>query len=223
MNAKRQLRIRLVLAGVVLVCGVSLMALVYLMLNKPVEEIKPGIVVTHPSSPVASPLHMQSVPMSPSRYVFRHTWASSGKSGATVSGSASQGVSYAPLYTTSSAHVHSVGGGGNGGGVMTTTSHAAQGASGRGITYASGAASMPFTSFASIASARMMASPEAEQAPQMARLASSRHNAPGPPDLGGGELPGDHQLVEHPIGSPVVLLVAALIYVAALAFRKRKA
>ena len=50
----KRFRIQLVWALIVLICGVSLMGLIYIVFNKPEVYINPGIVVTQPS-PVAEP------------------------------------------------------------------------------------------------------------------------------------------------------------------------
>lgn len=116
------------------------------------------------------------------------------------------------LYATSSAQVHEAGGG-TGYGIATTSSTQTQ----RGISYTT----TTVTTFATFAmNSRQVAALEAQYAPEMARLVSEPHRAPGPPDLGGGEAPGDQQLVEHPIGSPLVLVLMAGLYAATI--RKRK-
>ena len=50
----KRFRIQLVIALVVLICGISLMGVVYLVFNKPEVYINPGVIVTQPS-PVSSP------------------------------------------------------------------------------------------------------------------------------------------------------------------------
>ena len=69
----KRFRIQLVWALIVLICGVSLMGMVYLVFNKPEVYINPGIVVTQPS-PVAEP----AAPLAPRggsapQSMFHHT------------------------------------------------------------------------------------------------------------------------------------------------------
>lgn len=207
----KRFRIHLVLAASVLICGVSLMAAVYLLFNKPEVYINPGIVVSSPA-PVANPVS----PVTPrhiagSYSLFRHT--SYGYSSSYhASPSASSMPATQGLYLHSSAEVHSVGGGSNG-------AWAAAGSSGsgslRGIRYTQGGGvTMPMTSFLAVASTRQIAQPEAQEAPQMARMASPRR-APGPPtiiDLEEGQ--ENHQLVETPVGSTAIpLLLFAIGYI----------
>ena len=205
MNAKQQTRIRLVLAGVVLICGVSLMALVYLIINKPVAEVKPSIVVSTPS-PVAVPvMNTQNMLLRRDRSIARYTpynVANPYRWEGTFSSQTSLTV-----YTTSNAAVRSVGGGTNGSAfALATTSHSSQ----RGIQQGA----IPVTTFVAMASSRQVAAPEAGEAPQMAHLASyDPRRAPGPPDLGGDDLPGDHQLVETPVGEGGwIMILFALMY-----------
>jgi hypothetical protein len=68
---------------------------------------------------------------------------------------------------------------------------------------------MPMTNFLALADARQMATPEAADAPSMARLASEPRQAPGPPT---GPTDPDHQLIEQPIGEPWILAIMALLY-----------
>lgn len=203
----KKFRIRIVLAGVVLLCGVSLMALVYLMLNKPVDEVTPGILVTRPS-PVASPLHGYPPAMKSMPSAFRGK-SSVSPSPVVVPHASTRTVASAPvkgLYLTSTATPHSVGGGG-GAIAATSSSH---GSSGRGISYSGVAATMPITSFTAMASSRQMAAPEEQRAPEMAHLAAPGHRAPPPPDI--PDLPGEHQLVDQPVGSPAILFIMVILY-----------
>ena len=204
MNVCKQTRIRLVLAGLVLICGVSLMALVYLLINKPVVENSPNIVVSTPS-PVAVPVvnhenmllrgRIISHP-TPYRSESRPVWLDNPSSPSSFK-----------IYTTSSATTHSVGGGTGSGFILATTSHASQ----RGI---QAQTNLAVNTFVVLASSRQLSAPEAGEAPQMAHLASydPRH-APGPPNTGEGGVPGDHQLVEHPIGDGLwMMVVMAMLY-----------
>ena len=201
----KRFRIQLVIALVVLICGVSLMGVVYLIFNKPEVYVNPGVIVTQPS-PVSSPVQ----PLRSSSGILRdypYSYTMSPVPYATVPKAAMQPSR--GLYATSSAQVHDVGGGA--GYVIATTSGAqAQ----RGINYTT----TTVTTFATFASnSRKVAAPEALSAPEMASLVSAPHRAPGPPDI--GELDPDHQLVEHPIGSPLVLVLMAGLYAVV---RKRK-
>ncbi len=206
----KRFRIQLVWAAIVLICGVSLMAAVYLLFNKPEVYINPGIVVTSPA-PTASPVSLvTSRHMAGSYSPFRH--AGYGYSSSYhASSSASSMPAGRGLYLHSSAEVHSVGGGGSGTiGLISSGS-----GSSRGISYTQGGGvTMPMTSFLAVASTRQIAQPEAQEAPQMARMASPRR-APGPPtitDLEEGH--ENHQLVETPVGSTAIpLLLFAIGYI----------
>ena len=109
----KRFRIQLVWAAIVLICGVSLMAAVYLLFNKPEVYINPGIVVTSPA-PTASPVspvtsHYTAVSYSPFRHAsYGYTYSYH------ASSSASSMQAGRGLYLHSSAEVHSVGGGGSG-------------------------------------------------------------------------------------------------------------
>lgn len=200
----KRFRIQLVIALVVLICGVSLMGVVYLVFNKPEVYINPGVIVTQPS-PVSSPVQpLRSSSGILRDYPFSYTISPIPPTPAPKAAmQPSRG-----LYTTSSAQVHDVGGGA--GYRMATTSGAQPQ---RGINYTT----TTVTTFATFASnSRQVAAPEAQNAPEMASLASAPHRAPGPPDI---TPPDDHQLVEHPIGSPLVLVLMAGLYAVV---RKRK-
>lgn len=211
-------RIQLLIAFIVLVCGVSLIGLIYMISTKPVTYVTPGVVsvpspVATPTKPVYSGTMLRtSTPLIHHQAPYTMPMASHSQPSPASSSSFR-------LYLTSSAEVHSVGGGGGGMGITTTS----QGASGRGITY-SGAVTMPVTNFVALASSRQVAQPEATEAPQMASMASSPvRRAPGPPNPP-GPLPEDHQLVEHPLGDAVLpmLLCAALYGVGCMVYRRRK-
>ena len=211
----KRFRIQLVWALIVLICGVSLMGMVYLVFNKPEVYINPGIVVTQPS-PVAEPV----APMAPRggsapQSLFHHTSYSYTYHSPETNSFTGAGKG---LYLHSGAEVRSVGGGGNG-------AWAAAGSSGsgssRGIVYTqSTGATMPMTSFVAVASSRQVSQPEAQEAPQMARMASPKR-APGPPNPDPpGPLPGEQQLVEHPIGDAVLpLLLLAIGY---MVYRRKR-
>jgi hypothetical protein len=201
----KRFRIQLVIALVVLICGVSLMGIVYLVFNKPEVYINPGVIVTQPS-PVSSPVQ----PLRSSSGILRdypYSYTMSPMPYATAPKAAMQPSR--GLYATSSAQVHEAGGGA-GYAIATTSGAQAQ----RGINYTT----TTVTTFATFAmNSRQVAAPEAQYAPEMARLVSEPHRAPGPPTP--GELDPDHQLVEHPIGSPLVLVLMAGLYAV---IRKRK-
>ena len=209
----KRFRIQLVWALIVLICGVSLMGMVYLVFNKPEVYINPGIVVTKPS-PVAEP----AAPMTPRgssapRSLFHHTSYSYTYHSPETNSFTGAGKG---LYLHSSAEVHSVGGGGNG--VWSTAGSSGSGSS-RGIIYMQSAgATMPMTSFVAVASSRQVSQPEAQEAPQMAHMASPKR-APGPPNPP-GPLPEEHQLVEHPIGDAILpLLLLAIGY---MVYRRKR-
>ena len=83
---------------------------------------------------------------------------------------------------------------------------------------------MPLATFTAMASTREVAPPEAKQAPQMARMAVAPLHAPGPPNPGGGgDLPGEHQLVEQPVGDAILPLLMLLgVYCGILLIRRNK-
>lgn len=209
----KRFRIQLVWALIVLICGVSLMGMVYLVFNKPEVYINPGIVVTQPS-PVAEP----AAPLAPRggsapQSMFHHTSYSYTYHSPETNSFTGTGKG---LYLHSSAEVRSVGGGGNG--AWATAGSSGSGSS-RGIIYTqSTGATMPMTSFVAVASTRQVSQPEAQEAPQMARMASPKR-APGPPTPT-GPLPGEQQLVEHPIGDAVLpLLLLAIGY---MVYRRKR-
>ena len=180
------------------------MGVVYLVFNKPEVYINPGVIVTQPS-PVSNPVQpIRSRSGILRDYPYSYTISPIPPTPAPKAAmQPSRG-----LYTTSSAQVHEVGGGA--GYRMATTSGAQPQ---RGINYTT----TTVTTFATFASnSRQVAAPEAQNAPEMASLASAPHRAPGPPDI---TPPDDHQLVEHPIGSPLVLVLMAGLYAVV---RKRK-
>lgn len=215
MNAKKQTRKRLVIAGVFFICSVSVMALIYLYFNKPEVYIMPGVVVSTPA-PVASPVTSYP-PKSYLRSLGLRTPVQTVTSYKHIT-HVSQSPSSYRIWTSSSAKTHEVGGGGSygasyGASVSGSSGYGSSGSrSDRGINYSGASGTMPSTSFLTLASSRSMAAPEAGNAPQMARLAADPRRAPGPPDIGDDPLPGDHQLVEHPIGAPWIMMLFALLY-----------
>lgn len=204
----KRFRIQLVIAGIVFICGVSLMGLVYILFNKPEVYINPGILVSAPS-PVAMPVQptwLRSPIFARPRSLSYSTQTMKNQHTSPAMPSYTGG-----LYMTSGAQVHSIGGGGgNGYGIATTSG----GSSGRGIRSTASSVAMPATTFIALASQRRIAEPAASEAPQMARLASRPFHAPGPPT--GPVQPGQdgHQLVESPVGGAVIpLILFALGYI----------
>lgn len=199
----KRFRIQLLIALIVLICGMSLMGIVYLIFNKPEVYINPGVVVTNPS-PVATPfqpLRSGSVSLLRSNYPYSYTMSPT-PSG--MAPNASMQSSHG-LYTTSNVQTQSVGGG-IGYGAASSSGSDAQ----RGIIYTT----TSVTSFVAMAANRQVAEPAAQSAPEMARLVSEPRRAPGPPTP--GELDPEHQL---PVGAPWVLAVLASVYAVV---RKRK-
>ena len=199
----KRFRIQLVWALIVLICGVSLMGLIYIVFNKTEVYINPGIVVTQPAP------RGGSAPQS----LFHHTSYSYTYHSPETNSFTGTGKG---LYLHSGAEVRSVGGGGNG--AWATAGSSGSGSS-RGIVYTqSTGATMPMTSFVAVASTRQVSQQEAQEAPQMARMASPKR-APGPPNPP-GPLPGEQQLVEHPIGDAVLpLLLLAIGY---MVYRRKR-
>jgi|GEM_PF-1801229 len=210
----RNFRIRILLAVIVLICGVSLIGFVYILLNRPTDPITPGIVVTHPS-PVATPVQPVTIKdnlftiMPRYHSTYTPTYSSARQSAPT-------NTSSFRIHTTSSATVQHVGGGGNGYGIATSTGNSSAGS--RGIVY-NGAPTMPAANFVALASSRQVAEPAASEAPQMASLAPRR--APGPPTT--TDLPDENQLVEQPVGDAVLpLAIIAMLYAVGCFLNRKK-
>lgn len=212
----KRFRIQLVIAGIVLVCGVSLMGLVYIVFNKPETYITPGIVTSNTpalegqlANPNTSTLQQTYPPRAAVHYPTKTYKGIKPVAPSSVRG----------LYLTSGAQVQTVGGGF----AHHASAETSQSASSRGVVYSTAGAGMPTTNFLALASQRQVAEPESQEAPQMAHLASydPRH-APGPPNTGGDDLPGDHQLVEHPIGDGMWCLLLLAIGYAAMRLRRKK-
>ena len=201
----KRFRIQLVIAFIVLVCGVSLMGLVYILFGQPDKIVNPGIVVSS-SSPVAAP----AVPARSRSFTFpprmnNHTLTGNKSTVSTYRAPEMQTTSPNTLFSTSSAQVHSVGGGSNAAFANTASS---QSASSRGIAYG-GAVTMPMTTFIAMASSRQVAAPAANEAPAMAQLA--RHAPPPPQPPGPGGLDPEHQLIEQPVGDALIPLLIFLL------------
>ena len=202
----KRFRIQLVIALVVLICGVSLMGVIYIVFNKPEVYVNPGIVVSQPS-PVATPVHPMRTSSNTLRSDYPYSYTMT-----PVPHSDAPKADMQPslgLYTTSSAQVHNIGGG-EGYRIATTSGNSTQ----RGIIYTT----TPVKTFTALAANRQVAAPEAQFAPEMATLASGPRRAPGPPTP--GDLDPDHQLVEHPVGSPLILALMAGLY--AVTLRRKK-
>lgn len=212
MKTTKEFRIRMVIALVVFICGVSLMGMIYIAFMQPEEYINPGIITS--ASPVASPVQSTR----PSSSLFRANGAYQvARSSSTLHSLIPSGTipTMKGVWTTSRSQIQSVGGGYEIGFNLGMSSNS-QSSSSRGIQYSgSGSVVMPLTTFMALASSREVASPAAEQAPEMAKMAVAPHRAPPPPPVpnpGGGQLPGDFQLTEQPIGAPWVLAFFALFY-----------
>lgn len=200
----KRFRIQLVIALVVLICGISLMGVIYLVFNKPEVYINPGVIVTQPS-PVSAPIQPIRTSSSLLRSDYPYSYTMFPQSYAIAPQATMQPSN--GLFMTSSAQVQHVGGGANYG-TATTSGTQTQ----RGISYTM----TTVTTFATFAmNSRQVAAPEAMNAPEMAKLVTEPRRAPGPPDI--GELDPEHQL---PVGSPLVLVVMAGLYAATI--RKRK-
>ena len=199
-------RIQILIALLVLICGTALMGIIYIVFSKPEVYVNPGVVVSKPS-PVSMPVQ----PMRMSSYSLLHNTVhpySIPIAPRTTAPTAAMQPSRG-LYTTSSAHVQTVGGGA-GHGIATTSGGSAQ----RGISYTTNTV----TTFATFAANRQVAAPEAQRAPEIATLASGPRRAPGPPTT--TDLQEKDQLVEHsPVGTPLVLALMAGVYAIV---RKRK-
>ena len=219
MNAKKEMRKTIVLCIVVVVCGLSLMGLVYILNNKPYVPITPGIV--HAPSPTATPVRPVSLRTTvPPRLGYQTLSGREESHSAAHIPSASMPSYQNGLFATSNGLMHSVGGGMNGGMVSNGSSSSA-GSSSRGIIYNGMSVTMPMTAFTAMASSRAVSAPAANNAPQMAAIAP-RH-APGPPIID-GPLPEEHQLVEHsPVGDGLwVLIILISAYCGFIILRRSK-
>ena len=208
----KRFRIQLVIAGIVLVCGVSLMGLVYIVFNKPETYITPGIVTSN-NPALESPLSNPNASVTQQTYPPHATVQYPTKVYKGIKPVAPSSVR--GLYLTSGAQVQTVGGGF----AHNASAETSQSASSRGIIYSTSGAGIPTTNFVALASQRQVAEPESQEAPQMAHLASiDPRRAPGPPDV---TPPDDHQLVEHPIGEGTWCLIVLAIGYAAVKIRRK--
>ena len=220
MKTTKEFRKRMVIAVVVLICGVALMGLIYIANNKPFIYISPGIVTSAPTMGVPT---IESVRMNRTLrpYVPSHTVSYTQQThpmfGLTLPMQGMRGI-----HETSRARMQSIGGGNSGGSGMSTGSRG-RSSRGSGVQYGGGGSvAMPMTSFIAMADTRQVAKPAAKEAPQMARLAVAPMHAPGPPNV---TPPDEHQLVEQqPIGDGVwMLLLMAVGYVIAKQMTRQKA
>lgn len=202
----KRFRIQLLVAGIVLICGVALMGLVYLFFNKPEVYVSPGIVSNSPSlnsvqlntssSPSRMTIYSRIKPYYPPQYPPRRPEAP---------------MTSMHIWTTSSQTTHDVGGGFSWG--LYATNHTSPS---RGITTATGN-TMPMGTFAALASSRPMAQPEAQEAPMMAQLSVAPKRAPGPPNV--DDLTEEHQLY---LGDGhCFLLLLAFLYLCVRFMRRR--
>lgn len=213
----RSTRIKWVIALAVVLSGLWLMGVMFVLSYQPETYVHPGTVVTAPA-PTYTPTTRSNRSFSPIRRqsTYHTTYAPVNRRSSSLPSVAMRSTSR--LYTTSSAQQHEVGSGWNTG----TYSGSQNQSSARGIHYSNYNAVMPQANFIAIASTRQMASPEAQAAPQMARIASGPNNAPpGPPNID-GPLDPSVQLVEQPIGDALLpLALLALAYALARTYKKR--
>lgn len=214
----KKFRIQMVIALIVLICGVSLMGLVYIMFNKTEVYVNPGIVTRAPS-PVAAPVLPTNWSYPPKGKNISYSPQTNYQKSAHHMPSVPM-QSVGGLYMTSSAQVHSVGGGGNAGGYYGTSNsggmYSVSYGSSRGISYSHvSSVVMPATSFVALASTRSMAVPESREAPE---LAVTPRRVPGTPDDDTEE-----QEDQQPIGDgllTLMLLIAA--YCGFIALRRKR-
>lgn len=207
----KRFRLQLLIAFLVVLCGASLMGIVYIVFGKAEMDIHPGVIVSKPS-PVSVPMRpMRSVSLlRPSGRIHSYPTATIPHSSETQKPAM---PSTYGLYTTSSAQAHTIGSGtGNGNGFATTGR-----SSERGIRTN---VSMPMTTFVAIASQRQVAAPEAQEAPAMAQLVSGPRRAPGPPTV--TDLEEKDQLVEHPVPAGGVYALGVMGCLYAMIIRRKK-
>ena len=204
MRLTKETRKRLILAGVVLICGVALMGLVYILFNKPEVYVSPGIVSKSPS--------LNSGHITPSSSLHRTTMLNRVKTYRPPKSSRRSPLASQPtfhIWTTSSQTAHEAGGGFQTG--LYTTTHSS--APSRGITALTTGNTLSMGTFSSLASSRPLAQPEAQEAPMMAQLSVAPKQAPGPPTVGDLTDGDEHQLTEHPIGEGLwILLLMVMLY-----------
>lgn len=207
----KSFRTRIVIALIVLVCGVSVIEVLHIINVKTEKAVSSSVVVSRPS-PIAVPIQ----PMRSRGNLVTH---------APIQNTSDLTHDYAVpsvvtsssfrLYTTSSVHVQSVGGGSS----VQGTANTSHGSSSRGISYST--AAMPMTTFVAMASSRQVAAPEAQTAPEMAQMAAAPRHTPGPPTI--TDPPEEHQLVEQPVTDALIpLLMLGIGYALLILLRRRK-
>lgn len=208
----KSFRVQLLIAALVVICGISLMGLIYIVFGKPDVVINPGVVVSSPS-PVSAPvMQMRSSRNFTSRSIA-HPHATTVHTVSTPTATPAITMqTIGNVYESRKAQVHIVGGG-----AEYRTEPINYSSQQRGVQQT---AVMPMTTFVALASVRQVAAPAAAEAPAMAQLASGPRHAPGPPT--NTDLQELDQLVEHsmPVGGMSLLAVFALIYI--LRINKRK-
>lgn len=206
----KSFRVQLLIAALVVICGISLMGLIYIVFGKPDVVINPGVVVSSPS-PVSAPvMQMRSSRNFTSRSIA-HPHATTVHTVSTPTATPAITMqTIGNVYESRKAQVHIVGGG-----AEYRTEPINYSSQQRGVQQT---AVMPMTTFVALASVRQVAAPAAAEAPAMARMASGPNRAPGPPTT--DHLDEIDQLVEHsPVGEPLVLVLMAGLYAIV---RKRK-
>lgn len=210
----KQFRLQMLVAFLVLLIGTALIGFLYIMSNKEIKTIKPGIVLSKPS-PVAAPVKLRTNALS-TPFVAQQIHHESMLPNVLHYPSTTPITSTTKsLWTTSNAKVTIVNGSGWNG-INHSTTYPQQKRQGVKQT----TATMPMTTFIAMASAREVASPGATAAPQMAVPATAPRRAPGPPTPD-GPLDKENQLVEQPIGNSWILLIFAIVYLL-IAARKRE-
>ena len=219
----KQFRIQLVIAFIVLICGVSLMGLIYIVFNKPYVPVNPGVVVSHPSSLGAPYLPSRSGNRSRIRSSSTAHYMQNMKRTQSIESTVTMPATRTySLWSLSSAKISNSGSGTGGNIAYPAPASTGSRSSGqRGIHASSVSVTMPMTTFVAMADVRMVAAPAAQEAPQMAQMAVRK--APPPPNPG-GNLEEENQLVPHPecpVGDALLpLLLLAMAYVGARSLRK---
>ena len=210
----------ILIALIVLASGISLVRVIYLVIQSQRMPVITEIPVSQPSLvamphlPFRGHAPLQTVAVAPIP-------TNRGKTESIVAMPSSGAFG---LVRLSNARVTNIGSGTGvqAGYSVSTTSNSS---SRRGISYSSATGvTMPMTTFVAMATARQVAQPAAAEAPAMARMASGPRNAPSPPVIE-SPLPEDNQLVEHPepLGDILLpLMIMGLGYCAVVMSRKRK-
>lgn len=208
----RHFKLQLIIAFIVLLLGTALISFVYMLSKADDPTVHAGYVLTSPS-PTAVPL----IP----RKSISHTrsYESTNASRQYTQSSATQlnnmlALPVNGLYTTSGHKVNIVTNADVNSPISFTHSSKRRGVNNSAINI------MPVTSFIAMATTREIASPGAQDAPQMASMAPRR--APGPPTVTDDDLNEENQLVEQPIGASWVLLLFALAYLIKAVIKREK-